>query len=285
LASVLVWALVPVGTRFFVQRIDPFMFNTIRFAASGCAALPLFFIARPWRWPRVDLWLLLLCAALSVPGYNIPVALGARSVPAGELGVLIATEPVMIAGLALILQRRPIHYSVLSGSVLALAGVLVTSGVWKSTDKFMWISTLQVLAGAFSWSCYTVLASRLNQRYGTFAATGAIIVIGSVVLLTVSAPLLDRGMLPDGTTVALLGGMGIASSLIGFLLWNFAATRVLPERLGLFLYLIPVVSIGAGAQFLSEALTVQMLLGGALVVVGVWIASRQRMGAPLPVTE
>jgi drug/metabolite transporter (DMT)-like permease len=51
LAAVILWALVPVGTRFFVLRIDPFVFNVIRFATSGTVALPLFLRARPWRWP------------------------------------------------------------------------------------------------------------------------------------------------------------------------------------------------------------------------------------------
>ena len=36
LAAVCIWALVPVGTRFFVLRVDPYVFNVIRFAASGC---------------------------------------------------------------------------------------------------------------------------------------------------------------------------------------------------------------------------------------------------------
>jgi drug/metabolite transporter (DMT)-like permease len=42
----------------------------------------------------------------------------------------------------------------------------------------------------------------------------------------------------------------------------------------LFLYLLPLVSVYAGIQFLSESLTAQILLGGALIVCGVWIASR-----------
>jgi drug/metabolite transporter (DMT)-like permease len=86
LASVIIWALVPVGTRFFVLRVDPYVFNMIRFAASGCAALPLFVYAKPWAWPGRDRLLLLTCAILAVSGYSIPVALGARTVPTGELG-------------------------------------------------------------------------------------------------------------------------------------------------------------------------------------------------------
>ncbi len=42
----------------------------------------------------------------------------------------------------------------------------------------------------------------------------------------------------------------------------------------MFLYMIPIVSVDAGMRFLEESLTLQILLGGALIIVGVWIASR-----------
>jgi drug/metabolite transporter (DMT)-like permease len=286
LASVIIWALVPVGTRFFVLRVDPYIFNVIRFAASGCAALPLFVYAKPWAWPGRDRLLLLTCAILAVSGYSIPVALGARTVPAGELGVLIATEPVMIAALTLVLHRRPVHWRVIGGSIVALLGVTMTSGLFLSAhEPFKWVSTLQVLAGAFSWSCYTVLAVRLNQRYGTVGVTGAILVIGTVALLVLSLPMVDATMLPDGLTTLVLAAMGLSSSLLGFLLWNYAGALVPAERLGLFLYMIPAVSIIGGARFLDESLTVQILLGCALTVFGVWVASRPGPLSPAAVTE
>ncbi len=284
LLAVLIWALVPVATRYFVLRVDPYMFNAIRFAAAGCAALPLCACLKPRRWNLEDQLRLLACAALSVPGYNLPASLGARTVPAGEMGVLIATESLMIAALTLIIQRRSVHFTVIGGSIVALAGVTLTSGLLTAHQNLHWLGTLQVLAGAFSWSCYTVIAGRLNQRHGALGVTGATLVVGSALLLALSLPNVGR-MLPDGRTIALLAAMGVTTSLVGFLLWNYAAALLPPERLGLFLYMIPLVSIGAGVQLLSESLTVTTLLGAALVVGGVWIATRRGRVLPAVVTE
>jgi drug/metabolite transporter (DMT)-like permease len=274
LVAVFIWALVPVGTRFFVLRIDPLMFNVMRFAAAGAAALPLFVRARPWRWPVRDQLLVCLCALFAVPGYNVPVALAARTIPAGELGLLIATEPVFIIGLALLLERRPISHRVLLGSVLALAGVVLISGTSSVPVMSSWKSTLQALGGAFAWSCYTVLAGRLNARHGAFAVTGAILVIGSAALMLISLPLTRATPWPDLTTGSMLAAMGIISSLIGFLLWNHACAALPAERVGLFVYLIPIVCLGAGAGLLGESLTFAILAGGVLTIAGVWVASR-----------
>jgi drug/metabolite transporter (DMT)-like permease len=279
LAAVIIWALVPVGTRFFVLRVDPYLFNVIRFVASGAAAIPLFVRARPWAWPAGDRRLLLWCAVLAIPGYNIPVALGAQTVPAVRLGLLIATEPVFIVVLTLVLKRQHIRWRVWAGSALALAGVALTSQGPVSPQSFSWFSTVQVLAGAACWSCYTVLAARLNQRYGTFGVTGAIVVVGSAVLLAISVPMIPASGMPDPVTVSWLIAMGLASSLLGFLLWNYAGARVPAERMGLLLYLIPVVCVLAGTCFLGEPLTGQIVAGGALTVFGVWLASRVAKGA------
>jgi drug/metabolite transporter (DMT)-like permease len=278
LAAVIIWALIPVGTRFFVLRIDPFLFNVIRFAASGTAAIPLFLRARPWRWPARDRMLLVGCAVLAIPGYNIPVALGARTVPASQLGLLIATEPVFIVVFTLILKHQRIRWRVVVGSALALAGVALTSRGPVAPQGFSWLSALQVLGGAASWSCYTVLGTQLNQRYGTFGVTGAILVVGTVVLLAISLPVMPATAMPDATTILVLAGMGLASSLLGFLLWNYAVARLPAERIGLVLYLIPIVCVLAGAGFLSEPLTSQIIIGGALTVFGVWLASRVAKG-------
>jgi probable blue pigment (indigoidine) exporter len=275
LLAVLIWALVPVATRYFVLRVDPFMFNAIRFAAAGTAALPLAARVKPWRWCRRDQLLLLACAALSVPGYNVPASLGARTVPAGEMGVLIATESLMIAALTLIIERRAVKVTVIGGSLIALAGVALTSGIVTARAHLHALGTLQVLAGALSWSLYTVLAGRLNQRHGALGVTGATLLIGSLELLALSWPQINRAIVPDGPVIAMLAAMGIATSLVGFLLWNHASATMPPERLGLFLYMIPLISIGAGAALLSESLTAATILGAALVVSGVWIAARR----------
>lgn len=280
LAAVIIWALVPVGTRFFVLRVDPFLFNVIRFAASGSVAIPLCLRARPWRWPATDRILLFWCGLLAVPGYNIPVAVAAQTIPAGRLGLLIATEPVFIVALTLLLKRQRIGWRVWVGSVLALAGIALTSHGPAAPHGVSWISTLQALCGAASWACYTVLATRLNQRYGTFGVTGAILVVGTVMLMATSIPMIHATATPDAMTIALVAGMGLASSMLGFLLWNYAGARVPAERMGLVLYLIPVVCVLAGTGFLGEALTAPILCGGSLTVFGVWVASRSVSETP-----
>jgi drug/metabolite transporter (DMT)-like permease len=277
LGAALIWGLIPVGTRFFVQRVDPFTFNVVRFAASCAACFPMIVSARPWRWSRADRWLLVLCALLAVPGYNMPVALGAQSLPAAEIGLLIATEPVFIVAFTLVLQRRRIGSRILVGCAVALSGVALVTGVFTTPLSFPWQASLSVLAGAASWSLYTAIATGLNERHGAFGVTGSMVVIGTVGLLGLSWPMM-RGW-PNLPTGLALAGMGLASSTVGFLLWNYASARLPAERVGLYLYLIPLVALAGGSLLLGEPLTLTILAGGALTIAGVWIASRTSVKA------
>jgi drug/metabolite transporter (DMT)-like permease len=274
LGAVLIWGLIPVGTRFFVQRLDPFTFNFIRFAASCAACLPLFLRARPWRWPRADQRLLLLCALLAVPGYNMPVAWAAQTLPAAEIGLLIATEPVLIVAFTVMLKRTRVSTHLVVGCVVALAGVALVTGLFTSALSFPWRASLAVVAGAASWSLYTAISGGLNERHGAFGVTGSMVVIGALGLAGISWPMMPASPWPDLPTGLSLAAMGLASSTVGFFLWNHAGARMPAEKVGLFLYLIPIVALAGGTWLLGEPLTASLLAGGTLTIAGVWIASR-----------
>ena len=279
-AAVAIWGLVPVATRYFVLKLDPLTFNIIRFLITGLAALPMMFVGKPWRWSSSDRIRLMLCAVLAVPGFNMPVAFAARTISAGHLGLLIATEPILIVLFASWLLRRPINMQVLLGAVIAFVGVAITNlrhGLWIPADVS---DTLLVLIGAAAWSCYTVLAGSLARRHGPVGATGAILVLGSAALILASASALHSGLFPDAQTTIAVGALGLVSSLFGFLLWTHATASVPPDRLGLLLYALPLVSVLGGAALLDERVGWPLMIGGSTILLGVGIGEGRllRMG-------
>src|SRR5882757_9401177 len=68
--AVAIWGMVPVALRYFVAFVDPFAFSLIRFGSAAFFALPFFFHARPWTWPRADIARTALCGFLALPGLN-----------------------------------------------------------------------------------------------------------------------------------------------------------------------------------------------------------------------
>jgi drug/metabolite transporter (DMT)-like permease len=277
LAAVVIWGLVPVGTRFFVETTDPLAFNVVRFGISALFALPLLLKARPWRWPGGDLVRLLAGSALAIPAYNIPVAIAAKSVPAGTMGLLIATEPVFILLFSLLARGKGLRLSAGLGAALAFAGVVLTTsgGGGAATDP---AGAGLVLAGSACWALYSVLTAPLVARHGAGATAGSILVLGGGSLCAISIPAVPHGAWPGPLVTLELALMGLSSALVAFMFWTKAAEVMPMSRLGLFLYLIPVVSLVVGAALLGERPTLAAESGGALILLGVAVGEG-RVGA------
>jgi drug/metabolite transporter (DMT)-like permease len=280
-AAVIIWGLVPVATRFFVATTDPLAFNVIRFTASGAGALVFVLHAKPWRWPSRDIVRLVVASILAIPAYNIPVAIAAKTVPAGTMGLLIATEPVFILIFSVMAGRAGVRPTLVAGAALAFAGVaLTTADGWSGAGAGDPVGIGLVLAGCAAWGLYSVLASPLIARHGSWGVAGSILLIGGGSLVAFSLPAMGPGAWPGPLVTAELVVMGLVSALLAFLLWNKAAEAVAVGRLGLFLYLIPVVSLLGGALLLGERPTLFSACGGALILVGVAVGEG-RAGALL----
>ena len=270
LAAVVIWGLVPVGTRFFVATTDPLAFNVIRFGASALAALPLMLRAKPWYWRPLDILRLIAGAVLAIPAYNIPVAIAAKSVPAGTMGLLIATEPVFILLFSLLMSRAAVRPTAIVGAALAFAGVaLTTSGGWAGAGGGDAAGVGLVLLGCACWALYSVLTAPLVKNYGAAGVASSILVVGGFALTAVSLRYMGPHAWPGPLVWLELIVMGLMSALLAFLLWNKAAEAMPMSRLGLFLYLIPVVSLIGGEGMLGEQPSVAAVCGGVLILVGV----------------
>jgi drug/metabolite transporter (DMT)-like permease len=279
LAAVVIWGLVPVGTRFFVATTDPLAFNLIRFGASGLAAVPLMLRAKPWFWTPLDILRLVAGAMLAIPAYNIPVAIAAKTVPAGTMGLLIATEPIFILLFSLMMSRAAVRPTAVIGAAIAFAGVaLTTSSGWAGAGAGDLAGVGLVLLGCACWALYSVLTAPLVVRYGAAGVASSILVIGGVGLTAVSLRYMGPHAWPGPLVWLELIVMGLMSALLAFLLWNKAAEDMAMNRLGLFLYLIPVVSLIGGEGLLGEKPTALAVFGGVLILIGVAVGEG-RLGA------
>ena len=95
LAAVCLWGLAPVATRAAVGHLSPLPLLLIRLAVASLVLLP-------WAWPVFrrlrprSAGRLLAAGVLGLVGYNLPVTLGLRWLPAATAGLLLATEPVWV---------------------------------------------------------------------------------------------------------------------------------------------------------------------------------------------
>ena len=282
LAAVCLWGLAPVATRAAVGHLPPLPLLLIRLTAASLVLLP-------WAWP-VFLRLrprsaarLLAAGGLGLVGYNLPVTLGLRWLPAATAGLLLATEPVWVLVLGRLFTREGGGVRPWLGSVVALAGVAVLAGPGAiggaGGDRALAGAGL-VLAGTLAFGAYTIVVRPLSREFGAVPATAASTVVGAVPYLAGAGTLAGAGLGHLGPEVwAELAFLALGSTAAGLLLWNVAALSAGVTQVSLLLYLEPVVSVAGAAFFLGERVTLLMIGGGLLILTGVAVSGTGRGNA------
>ncbi|WP_146174712.1 DMT family transporter [Umezawaea tangerina] len=270
--AMVLWGLAPVATRFLVQGSDPMALIAIRLAIGSVCYVPLI----PWtgltelRWTPRQLAAVAGCAVVGIIAYNVSMTYGVQHVEAGLAGALLATEPLWIALLSVVVLKQPLTRPLLWGFVVAFAGVVTLSvGGGVAFDPSMLLGASLVLLGAFLWGVYSVAVGPLVRRFGSFRISAVTLWLGTLPLLVVffdEVVATARELDAIGWVVLALYGVG--AHLVGMLLWNYGLSKVPSARAGLLLNLYPVVSVVGGVVLLGEGVDPVTLVGCAVVVFG-----------------
>jgi drug/metabolite transporter (DMT)-like permease len=94
-----------------------------------------------------------------------------------------------------------------------------------------------------------------------------------------SAPFFAGPGLSQLSRLTLTGWLGIAflgvfCSGLAYIFWYDALQNIPASQAGVFLYLEPLVTVVVAALILSEPLILAALLGGAIILLGVWLVNR-----------
>jgi drug/metabolite transporter (DMT)-like permease len=282
---VCLWGLAPVATRAAVAHLTPLPLLLIRLAVASLVLLP-------WAWPVFgrlrprSAGRLLAAGVLGLVGYNLPVTLGLRWMPAATAGLLLATEPVWVLVLGRLFTGERGGVRPWLGSAVALVGVgvLAGHGAMSGGGNRVLAGAGLVLAGTLAFGAYTIVMRPLSQEFGAIPATAASTVVGAVPYLAAVGTLPGAGLTHLGPAVwAELAFLALGSTAAGLLLWNVAALSGGVAQVSLLLYLEPVVSVAGAAVFLGERVTLVMIGGGALILTGVALSGtaerrRERRG-------
>ena len=280
LLTMLVWGSAFAVTKSAEAQIPPLLFALLRFlVASAC--LLIFTQMRggirllPTPLPVGKLALMgLTGVTLYYIGFNLSLSFTSAS----EGALIQGSIPVITAMLAIIFLRERFSRVRALGIAVSMLGVaLIVLTNTASTGAHRLVGDLLMLGAVFAWSAYTIVGKRV-AGLSAIAVTTYSTLLGTLFLVPAAA--YDLAIRPPraiawGSWIAVLY-LGIGASALMVALWNFALRSLDASQAANFVNLVPVVGVSTAALFLGEALTVRQLIGGALVLFGVWLSSRTR---------
>ena len=133
-------------------------------------------------------------------------------------------------------------------------------------------------AGSAAFAYYTILLKEIADRFDALTINTLVFGFGAVFMLPFSIREIVR--VPWRALPAeAWGGMAfmvIFGTLVSYLIYAFALTELTASRVAAFGYLQPVIAAGLGIWLLGEYLTLRIAMGGALILLGVCRAGRER---------
>ena len=135
------------------------------------------------------------------------------------------------------------------------------------------------LSAALLWMLYSLVIKRLGDRLPVAYVTRKVFFYGIVTILPWFA--WEPFDLPAATLrhPAVWGNLlflGVVASLLCYVLWNAAMTRLGAVRTTNYIYLNPLVTMLTAALVIDERITPAALCGAALILSGMWLAERSR---------
>jgi drug/metabolite transporter (DMT)-like permease len=262
-----IWGASFLFTRITAPVLGPVLTAELRTLIAGIAlAIWLLGLRREkleWRrWGRQYLVVGILTSALPF----LLWAYSALSLTAGLMSVINATSPMWGALCSAVLLRERLRSKRIIGLAVGVVGVALVTQPQPGTHLPL-IAVLAALTAAF---CYGLAGAYMKRWANDVPSRGMAVgtqLVAGVILIPV-IPLAPPASMPSAFIVACILVLGLLCGAVAYLLYfrlvaDLGATGALTVT-----YLIPVFGVLWGALFLGEALTLPMIAGGVLVLLG-----------------
>jgi drug/metabolite transporter (DMT)-like permease len=216
------------------------------------------------------------------------IAWGQTRIDSGIAAIGNASMPIFVALLATRFARHERVTGVRAfGLVLGIIGVGVLVGVNPEGGWAGAVGTLAVILASISYAGGSLFSQhKLGDSSGLLVSTASVL-WGTLAILPFGIAQ-GPGGIPSWEAILSVAALGLLGTALGLMMYLRLLADYGSARGSLVVYLLPVVALFYGAVFLDEPLRVTALVGLALILAGVAIASglvrplRRQQPVPAP---
>lgn len=281
LFAVSVWGASFIATKVVLQDLSPITIVWLRFLMGvivlGLAVL----LRRQFTLPDKREWgYFALLGFLGITFHQWLQSNALQTSEAGTTAWIVSTTPVFMALLGWFFLKERLGWVKNLGIVLAFLGVLVVISKGDlnsiSLGQFGAPGDILILISAINWAVFSALSRRGLNAHPAGLMMFYIMLIGWLLTSILFATTEGIAEIPGLTSSGWLGVifLGIFCSGLAYLAWYDALKALSTGQTGAFLYIEPLVAVVVAFFILGEPITLASLIGGAVILFGVWLVNR-----------
>ena len=247
-----------------MEQFSALLIMSIRFGIAGLVLV--WFTKPPWGHMR-EIFVVALIGSTIQYGltYN-----GLKGIDASTAAILVQLEGPILALMGTILLKEKLGLTRALGMGFAFLGVFIIAGEPRLDGHID--SVILLVAGSTVWAVAQIMISRLKGLSGiTILAWVAIMATPQMLIASL---IIEDGQWQAITTASLVDWsiifyLAFIMTVVGYSVWYHLLSSVDVSKVSPFLMLLPITSIIAGMVLLDEKLTLSMIIGGLMIMMGV----------------
>jgi drug/metabolite transporter (DMT)-like permease len=281
LFAVIVWGASFIATKVALQDISPLSVVWLRFSMGVLILGAAVAMRRQFALPKRGEWVYFaLLGFLGITFHQWLQSNGLQTSEAGTTAWIVATTPVFMALLGRIVLKEGLGWLKVTGIFLAFTGVLlvVSKGDLSSVSvgRFGAPGDRLILVSAVNWAVFSVLSRRGLKSYPAGLMMFYVMSLGWIFTSILFFAGRNAAEIANLTFNGWLGiaFLGIFCSGLAYIAWYDALQALSAAQTGVFLYIEPLVAVVVAFFVLGEPVTVVSLIGGGVILLGVWLVNR-----------
>jgi len=204
---------------------------------------------------------------------------GLKFTTASNTGWIIGTAPIFMAILAAIFFKEKVKFLQAGGILIAMFGVLllIGKGDFKNISLIENKGDLMVLASAFTWGVYSMVNKKISLSYSPLMTILYLFIMMAIIIIPFNV---NENSVNSVIHLSAVGWisilfLGLLCSGVAYVIWAQALRDLESTKVGAFLYFEPIVTVAAAWFFLSESITVLMIVSGIIITIGVLLVNKE----------
>ncbi|MCM0034222.1 MAG: DMT family transporter [Burkholderiaceae bacterium] len=259
--------------RLSVDDFGPIALSGMRTLIAGVTLLPILFLSKKIAVIRTYWRSIIIVGLFNSALPFIFFNFATMTLPAGTMSIINALTPLWGAAIAWVWLKDTLPPLRMLGLMVGFSGILVL--VWDRLSFNDTASIYAVIAGVAAPIFYGIAASYTKKNLmdaDPIATAAGSLVTAGLMLLPFTLYTWPSSPISGGAWAALIG-LGLLCTAVAYVLYYRLLIRVGPPRAMTVTFLIPVFGVFWGWLFLGESITLRIVMGGGVILLGTALAT------------